>query len=300
MNERKGFLLPAAVLVSLALHFSAFVILLPAVSSVTPPPQLDYIVVDMELQSGPSLPGPPGAALSLPEKLKEETGPQLPEPIGEPAKELPIEPLSELSNEPPVEQQFLENTFSPEAEVTPQEEIPAEIGSGNALASEYASQASGGSSLSGGTTGAGVPGGFAGDSGGYVGVPGGYAGSGGGGSSSNGPPYGGGTSRPPYLPEERHFIPFYQVDRKPEIIERAALGYPVQAKRRNLEGTVIVEADIDETGKIINVRVVKEAGFGFDEAAIAYIKESQFSPAYVGKKPVAVRMRFTVTFSLKD
>jgi periplasmic protein TonB len=90
------------------------------------------------------------------------------------------------------------------------------------------------------------------------------------------------------------------VDRPPKIIQNATLGYPSQAKKRNLEATVILEADIDETGSVEEVRVVKPAGFGFDEAAAKYIRESKFSPAYVGDRSVAVVMRIAVQFSLSD
>lgn len=97
----------------------------------------------------------------------------------------------------------------------------------------------------------------------------------------------------------RGYLPFYRVDRRPAFLHRAELAYPVQAKRMNVEGTVIVEADIDETGAIVDVRLVKGAGFGFDDAALAYIRESSYSPATAGGRPVPVRMRFTVRFTLK-
>ncbi len=84
------------------------------------------------------------------------------------------------------------------------------------------------------------------------------------------------------------------------MIEQAPQVYPVLARSRNLEGTVILDADIDETGKAVDVKIVKSAGFGFDEAAIEHIKKSRYSPGQVGTKPVSVRMRFTVTFSLTD
>jgi len=47
-----------------------------------------------------------------------------------------------------------------------------------------------------------------------------------------------------------------------------------------MEGTVIIRVDMDEREAIINIRIIKEAGFGFDEDALNMIKLSGFSPAY--------------------
>ncbi|MBT3271664.1 MAG: energy transducer TonB [Spirochaetales bacterium] len=97
---------------------------------------------------------------------------------------------------------------------------------------------------------------------------------------------------------ENVFIPFYKVEKRPEFLDQAPLQYPIQAKRERVEGVVIIEADIDEKGKIIDTRVVKKVGFGFEEAAINMLKASVFSPAIIDGRPVAVRMRFTLEFKL--
>ncbi len=94
------------------------------------------------------------------------------------------------------------------------------------------------------------------------------------------------------------FLPFYRVDIRPEFIHKAELKYPLQAKRQKVEGTVIIEADIDSNGNVQTIRTVKSAGFGFDEAAIEMIEQSAFSPASAGGLNVGVRMRFTVKFEL--
>ncbi|GEM_PF-5868411 len=99
--------------------------------------------------------------------------------------------------------------------------------------------------------------------------------------------------------KRRMFIPFYKVDKRPDFLYKAELKYPLKAKQLGVEGTVILEADIDTEGKIINIRIIKKAGFGFDEAALNMIKMSKFSPAYSNGKPVPVRMRFTILFKLE-
>ena len=103
----------------------------------------------------------------------------------------------------------------------------------------------------------------------------------------------------PVIEEKRTFIPFYKIDSKPQFIAKAALKYPSRAKRLNIEGVVVIEADIDEKGEVIELRVIKRGGFGFDEEALEMIQASSFSPALSQEEPVAVRMRFTVKFKLE-
>jgi len=100
-------------------------------------------------------------------------------------------------------------------------------------------------------------------------------------------------------PVEKVFQPFYRVEKRPAFLFQAPLEYPIQAKRQRIEGVVIVEADIDENGVIVDTRVVKEQGFGFEEAAVDMLYKSRFSPAIIDGRPVAVRMRFTVEFKLR-
>ncbi|GAB6088906.1 energy transducer TonB [Spirochaeta dissipatitropha] len=96
------------------------------------------------------------------------------------------------------------------------------------------------------------------------------------------------------------FLPIYQVDSRPEIIQRADLVYPEAARRQNREGSVVIELDLTQSGSIESHRFIRSAGHGFDEAALAMLMQSSFSPAYVGQRAVAVRARFTINFRLQD
>lgn len=103
---------------------------------------------------------------------------------------------------------------------------------------------------------------------------------------------------PQDLPDTARFIPIYRVDKKPQLVRKAVLSYPAKARELNIQGTVILEVNIDEQGKVGDIRIVKGAGFGLDEEAVRWMRASSFSPAYVQDKPVAVRMNFPVTFTL--
>lgn len=103
----------------------------------------------------------------------------------------------------------------------------------------------------------------------------------------------------PVQPEqEKVFLPFYRVEKRPAFRYQPELRYPQQARRQRIEGKVIIDADIDERGELIRTIVIKNAGFGFEEAAIEMLEASEFSPAIIDGRPVAVRMRFTIEFRL--
>jgi TonB family protein len=76
------------------------------------------------------------------------------------------------------------------------------------------------------------------------------------------------------------------------------VSYPAGARAEGLEIDVPVLLLLDERGSVVEVSVVKHAGFGFDEAALAAVKRYTFSPAQKDGKAVRVRMRWNVQFRL--
>lgn len=87
-------------------------------------------------------------------------------------------------------------------------------------------------------------------------------------------------------------------EKRPTFLYQPELRYPQLAMRQRIEGAVIIDADIDENGTLIRTKVIEGAGFGFEEAAIELLENSDFSPAVIGGTPVAVTMRFTIEFRL--
>jgi protein TonB len=55
--------------------------------------------------------------------------------------------------------------------------------------------------------------------------------------------------------------------------------YPPEAKRLGIEGVVQLRIGIDQTGKVVQVKVLVRAGHGFDEAAAKAVRESRWEPA---------------------
>jgi len=69
---------------------------------------------------------------------------------------------------------------------------------------------------------------------------------------------------------------------------------PALADRKQAD--VVLTIDIDEHGQVQSVAVAKPAGDGFDEAALAAVKQFEFSPGESNGKPVPVRITYRYRF----
>jgi TonB family protein len=77
--------------------------------------------------------------------------------------------------------------------------------------------------------------------------------------------------------------------------------FPPEAKRLGLEGQVVMRVGIDRHGVVRSVRVVKKAGYGFDEAASQSIRRYKFSPARTNDgRPVDFLITFKYTFGRRE
>lgn len=55
--------------------------------------------------------------------------------------------------------------------------------------------------------------------------------------------------------------------------------YPAEAKRLGIEGVVRYKLGIDQTGNVVQVKIIEKAGHGFDEAGLKAIKQCKFKAA---------------------
>lgn len=92
--------------------------------------------------------------------------------------------------------------------------------------------------------------------------------------------------------------PLHQVTAAPKFRERAEPVFPEAMRRDGREGVVVLEVEVDESGRAAAVTVAESAGPEFDAAAVAAVKASLFEPARIGDVPVRVRIRIPVTFRL--
>lgn len=86
---------------------------------------------------------------------------------------------------------------------------------------------------------------------------------------------------------------------KPEVIHKVQPRYTELGRRSGTQGSVIVEAIIDENGRVTGVRVLRGLPMGLDKAAVEAIQQWRFTPARLAGKPVKVYFMLTVNFTIQ-
>ena len=92
----------------------------------------------------------------------------------------------------------------------------------------------------------------------------------------------------------------FQPDRisPPRKVEMVQPSYPEDARKERIEGVVVVQTVIDETGRITRTRLLKGVHPSMDQAAVDAIRQWRFEPALLDGEPVAVYYNLTVNFRL--
>ena len=101
--------------------------------------------------------------------------------------------------------------------------------------------------------------------------------------------------------DESAFLPQHKISSVPVIPIREVLSkieYPPMALRQGIEAVVYLELFIDSKGAIKNIKVLKDPGHAFAEAAMAALKGIICVPANANGKNVAVRYRYPIKFTL--
>lgn len=83
--------------------------------------------------------------------------------------------------------------------------------------------------------------------------------------------------------------PVKVADRRPE--------YPAIARQAGVQGIVIIELTITETGEVASAHVLRSIAV-LDQAALDAVRAWRFEPAQLNGEPVAVIMAVTVNFQL--
>jgi TonB family protein len=84
----------------------------------------------------------------------------------------------------------------------------------------------------------------------------------------------------------------------PRLIEKVAAEYPAEAARLGLEARVTLELIVDAAGHVADAKVVAPVGHGFDEAALAAVRQFRFVPGRADGTPVAVKVTYRYAFTL--
>jgi periplasmic protein TonB len=78
-----------------------------------------------------------------------------------------------------------------------------------------------------------------------------------------------------------------------------SINYPMQARRKGVEGTVFVQFTVNKSGEPTDASVLKGIGAGCNEAAVeACLKQKNWQPGMLDGKPIKMRMVLPVIFRL--
>jgi protein TonB len=85
----------------------------------------------------------------------------------------------------------------------------------------------------------------------------------------------------------------------PALVLRVEPVYPPFAMAANIQGTVILEAVVDEQGAVQDVKVLRSQGL-LDRAAIAAVRQWRYSPLLLNGRPEQFVLTVVLTFSLEQ
>jgi len=85
---------------------------------------------------------------------------------------------------------------------------------------------------------------------------------------------------------------------KPKYISLQQPSYTDDAIAAAIEGKVRVQLTVDETGKVVDVKLIAGLGHGLDEAALAAARRATFEPALRCGKPTQATFTITMRFKL--
>lgn len=86
----------------------------------------------------------------------------------------------------------------------------------------------------------------------------------------------------------------------PVLVHKVEPLYTHEAREAKVEGTVLLQVDIEETGIILKerIRVLRTLGSGLDEAAIECVRQWRFKPAFKNGYAVKSAASIEVNFRL--
>ena len=88
------------------------------------------------------------------------------------------------------------------------------------------------------------------------------------------------------------------LDRVPRARLQPAPDYPFAVRSRRIEGMVVVEFLVDESGNVYSTAVLRATNPGFEEAALRALARWKFESGYKDGRSVRFRMSVPVIFRI--
>jgi TonB family protein len=86
--------------------------------------------------------------------------------------------------------------------------------------------------------------------------------------------------------------------RAPILLSKKEPAYSDAARKAKHQGTVVLYVDVDASGAITNIQVIRSLGLGLDEKAIEAVQQWKFLPGKKAGKPVSMQAQVTLNFRL--
>ncbi|MGH9366876.1 MAG: energy transducer TonB, partial [Thermoanaerobaculia bacterium] len=84
----------------------------------------------------------------------------------------------------------------------------------------------------------------------------------------------------------------------PSVISRREAQYPVDLRRRGIEGTVVVEGSVSADGALEGVKVIRSAAPELSDTALDAFRAWRFKPALCDGTPIEAYVSATFSFDL--
>ena len=94
------------------------------------------------------------------------------------------------------------------------------------------------------------------------------------------------------------YAPPGSADTEPVPLGDVKVPYPEEAKKNEIEGSVLLNVSVDANGMVTSVSIIRGPGYGLNEAAREAMKRFKFRPATKGGEAVATSLVYTYTFLL--
>ena len=87
--------------------------------------------------------------------------------------------------------------------------------------------------------------------------------------------------------------------KEPRLLSRVDPVYPALARQTHMQGTVVIDAVIDEHGDVVEMKVVSGPPL-LIQSALDAVRRWKYEPTYLNEEPVPVQLNVTVTFRLSE
>ena len=94
---------------------------------------------------------------------------------------------------------------------------------------------------------------------------------------------------------------FIKADSRPYFLQNPKPVYPIAARRRGMQGIVLLNVEISHEGYVKDIEVIKTSGYrALDRSAIKSVRKWRFIPAKIAQKNVPSVMEIPIRFILKE